>query len=87
MIALFKNDAPRQHQESAILMHRCIPFRISLLAFSLILLVTGALAQGTSGSLNGIVTDPTGAVAPGATVQIENPVSGYSRTAKTNAKG
>ena len=37
--------------------------------------------------LAGIVTDASGAVVPGATVTIENPVSGLSRSAKTDASG
>lgn len=46
-------------------------------------------AQSTihAGSVNGTVTDATGAVVPGATVTIENPVSGYSRTVTTDATG
>ncbi len=68
-------------------MCRPILTRLSLLLFSLVLLVTGALAQGTSGSLTGTVTDPTGAVVPEVAVQIVNPVSGYERTTKTDATG
>ncbi len=61
--------------------------RLSLIFFTLALLVTGALAQGTSGNLSGTVTDPSGAVIPGVTVQLLNPVSGYERTTKTDAAG
>ncbi|HET6219998.1 MAG TPA: carboxypeptidase-like regulatory domain-containing protein, partial [Acidobacteriaceae bacterium] len=43
--------------------------------------------QSNSGSISGVVTDPSGAVVPGATVTIENPVSGYLRTAKTDGAG
>ena len=39
-----------------------------------------AFAQsGTSGSVEGVVKDPTGAVIPGAKVEISNPVSGLHR--------
>ena len=68
-------------------MCRPILNRLSLLLFSLALLVTGSLAQGTSGSLTGTVTDPTGAVIPDAVIQLLNPVSGYERTTKTDATG
>ena len=34
-------------------------------------------AQSNSGFISGTVTDPSGAVVPGATVTIENQVSGY----------
>ena len=44
-------------------------------------------AQSNSGSISGAVTDPSGAVVPGATVTIENPVSGLLRTAKTDSTG
>ncbi|HVJ08268.1 MAG TPA: TonB-dependent receptor [Acidisarcina sp.] len=50
---------------------------------------TAALAQstGTSGSVAGVVTDSTGAVIPGASVQIQNPVTGFSRSVSTDAAG
>src|SRR5436305_1264024 len=44
-------------------------------------------AQSNSGSVTGSVTDPSGAVIPGATVTIENPVSGLHRTATTDSSG
>jgi Carboxypeptidase regulatory-like domain len=44
-------------------------------------------AQSNSGLVSGIVTDPSGAVVPGATVSIQNPVSQYSRTATTDKSG
>ncbi len=44
-------------------------------------------AQSTSGSVSGVVTDPSGAVVPGATVSIENPVSAYARSQKTDGGG
>ena len=54
----------------------------------LVLLVCIANAQvGNSGSIEGVVKDPSGAVVPGATVQIANPVSGYSRSTTTDANG
>ena len=46
-----------------------------------------ALAQGTAGSVSGTVADATGALIPGATVTIENPVSGYKRTATSDPSG
>ena len=42
---------------------------------------------GGSGTISGTVTDPTGAVLPGATVTILNPVSQYQRTATTDDAG
>lgn len=55
---------------------------VSLVPYNLV------LAQSlTSGTIEGKVTDPTGAVIPGATVDIENPVSGFKQSATTNAAG
>ena len=52
-------------------------------------LLRGASAQsgGSSTSLTGTVTDPTGAVVANATVEIRNPISGFSRTATTDSGG
>jgi carboxypeptidase family protein/TonB-dependent receptor-like protein len=38
-------------------------------------------------SLNGSVVDPSGAVVPGATIEIENPVSQFQKTVTTDAAG
>src|SRR6201987_4271526 len=58
-----------------------------LLVFLLSAVFSGLYAQSNSGSVSGVVTDPSGAVVPGATVSIENPVSQYSRTATTDKAG
>ena len=51
------------------------------------LLFCGALAahaqSGNAGAVHGSVTDPSGAVIPGATVHLTNSVSGLDRTATT----
>ena len=44
-------------------------------------------AQSNSGSLAGVVADPSGAVIPGASVTIQNPVSAYSRTTTSDGTG
>ena len=46
-----------------------------------------AQAVGNSGSINGTVVDPTGAVVDKATVEIRNPVSGLDRSTTTDAAG
>ena len=43
--------------------------------------------SGGAGVLHGTVTDPTGAVIPNAVVHMTNQVSGFDRTATTNATG
>jgi hypothetical protein len=42
---------------------------------------------GNSGSIEGTVKDPSGAMVAGATVEIVNPVSGYTRAAVTDTNG
>ena len=44
-------------------------------------------SSGTSGTVHGSVSDPSGAAIPGAGVTIQNPVSHYSHAAKTDAQG
>jgi hypothetical protein len=46
-----------------------------------------ASAQTSSGTLQGVITDPSNAVVPGASVEIHNPVSGYDRTVLTDGAG
>ena len=42
---------------------------------------------GNSGSIEGVVKDPSGGVVVGATVEISNPVTGFQRQATTDADG
>src|ERR1700691_5025165 len=65
------------------------PLRFVFLFFPFLLLSPAIYlqAQTAAGTITGTVTDASGAVIPGATVTIENPVSGLSRTAKTDASG
>jgi Carboxypeptidase regulatory-like domain/TonB-dependent Receptor Plug Domain len=57
------------------------------LAVSCTAAIASAQSVGNSGSINGTVTDPSGAVVPGVQVEIHNPVSGYDRAATTDASG
>jgi Carboxypeptidase regulatory-like domain/TonB-dependent Receptor Plug Domain len=65
------------------------PGRFVVLLFPFLLLSTGITlhAQSAAGTITGVVTDASGAVVPDAAVTIENPVSGLSRSAKTDAAG
>src|ERR1700686_1262170 len=63
-------------------------FRI--LSFAAVLCApVGAFAaqNGNSAPVHGTVTDPTGAVGPGATVHLANPLSGLDLTAVTDPTG
>ena len=54
----------------------------------LLLLPAGyAQSSANSGVVAGTVTDPSGAVVSGATVEIQNPVSQYARTTTTDGTG
>jgi hypothetical protein len=46
-----------------------------------------AQSGSNSGSINGTVLDPTGAVVPNATVEIHNPVSHFDRSTTTDKSG
>lgn len=64
-------------------------FRI---ACAFLLIFTGVVPfghafQSNSGSVGGTVTDPSGAVVPGAKIQISNHVSGYTRSATSDSSG
>jgi hypothetical protein len=47
----------------------------------------GSQSSGNSATVSGTVSDPSGAVVPGATVEIHNPVSGFDRTTTTDDAG
>ncbi len=60
---------------------------VFVFVFSIFASVWTVSAQSTSGFVSGTVKDPSGAFVTGASVLLENPVSGYSRTAKSDSAG
>jgi Carboxypeptidase regulatory-like domain/TonB-dependent Receptor Plug Domain len=70
-------------------MHSSLRRAISVFIFiiSMFASVSMLSAQSNSGIVSGTVTDPIGAVLPGAVVSILNPVSGYSRSTVTDSGG
>src|ERR1700758_626110 len=70
-------------------MHRNFVFRLFSFFSLAVFLHAGVLfaQSGNSGTVNGVVKDPSGAVVAGAAVTIHNPVSGYDRTATTDSTG
>ncbi len=57
-------------------------------AFSLLVMVFSAAGQnGNAGSIEGVVKDPSGGAVVNATVEIQNPVTGYTRSIATGADG
>ena len=55
--------------------------------FLALCVISGSAQTSGSSSLSGVVADPSGAVVPGATVEIHNPVSQFSRTTTTDSAG
>ncbi len=69
------------------LFHRGVKLQI-LFILALVWMTASASAQsGSAGTVHGTVTDPSGAVIPGATVHLVNDVSGFNRTATSDATG
>jgi len=58
-----------------------------LITFSMLLGPVANAQSGNSTSITGTVLDPSGAVVVNAGVEVRNPVSGYSRSAVTDAAG
>src|SRR5437016_14230641 len=58
-----------------------------LLTIFLALNVIAHAQSGSSSSITGTVVDPSGAAVTNATVEVRNPVSGFSRNAVTDASG
>ncbi|MGA7847554.1 MAG: TonB-dependent receptor [Terriglobales bacterium] len=65
----------------------CLAATIVAAAVALSVGTAKAQSGGSSGSINGTVLDPTGAVVPNARVEIHQAVSGYDRTTITDGKG
>jgi hypothetical protein len=63
--------------------------RVCALLAVFVFLAHAAVAQsfGGVGTVSGTVTDPTGAVVPGATVEIKNPVTNYDQKTITDNAG
>jgi hypothetical protein len=61
-------------------------YRFLLLALFLLLACAGAIAQENA-ELTGVVTDPSGAVIPNASITLTNVATGESRTGASNASG
>jgi hypothetical protein len=64
-----------------------ISFALLFLGFASSVATHAQSSGGSAGTVRGSVLDPSGAAIMGATVQIENPVSHYSQSAKTDNQG
>jgi Carboxypeptidase regulatory-like domain/TonB-dependent Receptor Plug Domain len=66
---------------------RRVIFAIAVIFFSFGISSLWAQSAGNSGTIYGTVMDATGAIVPDANVSVVNPVSGYSRSTKSDASG
>src|SRR5437016_4858288 len=64
-----------------------VVFKLIALCMTLGLLIVPALAQETTGGVQGTVKDPQGAVVPGATVEVTSPALIGKKTATTDSGG
>src|ERR1035438_4402129 len=60
---------------------------LRFLPFFSILLAAMPLSAQSAGTIRGSVLDPSGAAIANAAIQIQNPVSRYSQTTKTDGQG
>ena len=61
--------------------------RLTLSLAALFGLAAGALAQGTLGTIRGVVTDPSGAVVPSVRIVVTNESTGITRAVQSDATG
>ncbi len=61
--------------------------RFALYSLTLLLFSSAVSYAQSSGTVRGTVLDPSGAVIAGAAVEIQNPVSHYDQTTKTDTQG
>src|SRR5690348_12001398 len=59
----------------------------SLLLFLLVLAISASAQNANTGTVFGVITDPSGAVIPSATVTLHDVATGQERTATTNEVG
>jgi len=60
---------------------------VERLCLALLFASSAGIYAQSSGTVRGTVLDPSGAVIAGATVEIQNPVSHYDQTTKTDTQG
>ncbi|MGH9751168.1 MAG: TonB-dependent receptor domain-containing protein, partial [Blastocatellia bacterium] len=58
-----------------------------MLAAMLLLITASAMSQTSRGTVSGIVSDPNGAVVPGAAITLTSDQTGVSRTTTSNSEG
>src|SRR5215467_5079443 len=65
----------------------CMSRTVPVCSLAIALLGTGLYAQGIRGAITGVVTDPTQAVVPSATVTVRNTATGVISKTETNSAG
>ena len=61
--------------------------RCSALVFLFVIFVANSFSQNASTSLRGVITDPSGAVVPGATIALSDSATGFKASATSNGAG
>jgi Carboxypeptidase regulatory-like domain len=61
--------------------------RRTLFCFAFLLPIAAVAQSGNAGAVRGTVSDPTGAVIPGATVRLVDTISGFNRAVTSDATG
>ncbi len=74
------------HRVSWTLLREFSTALVLIFCLSSCVVIVNAQSSGNS-SLSGVVADPTGAVVPGATVELHNPVSQFDRSTTTDRAG
>src|SRR5438132_1310289 len=78
---------PSSRNERKDLMKTRLLLSVTLACLVTALCVSPALAQTVTGSITGVVTDPSGAVVVGASVIAENAATGVKTRAQANGAG
>jgi hypothetical protein len=72
---------------SAITSIKALFLGVALLAALLLLPANSQAQTATTGALTGVITDPSGAVVPGASITVTDTATGATQTAKSNEQG
>lgn len=80
-------DEPSQRWHAVFLKKCGVSIAYSAIAFMVALLWTASLSAQTAGTISGHVSDPSGAVIPGATVTLTNVATNATRTTVSTSAG
>ena len=79
-----RNSSPKRLERRRLAVVSCM---VLIFCAAIVFIPTASLAQQSTGSLSGIVTDSTGAVIPGAKIILLNQSNGITRESQSNSTG